>query len=285
MGRRSEFLRRWLAEYGLRPKKRFGQNFLVDEQVLKAIVEASSLHQDEPVLEIGAGLGVLTCALAETGARVVAVEKDRELLPFLRRAVAPYPNVRLAEGDILDLDLRGLWTPAELAQGFKVVANLPYYIATAVLSRLLEADLPWRAMVVMVQEEVADRLLAGPGGKEYGYLSVFVQYYAHVEKIRRVPPAAFYPAPAVYSALVRLTPRRPPAVAVRDPAFFFAVVRGAFAQRRKTVLNSLAAALGRDKAEVAEALRRVGINPTRRGETLSLQELAGLAEVLWRNGS
>ncbi|MDR7489390.1 MAG: 16S rRNA (adenine(1518)-N(6)/adenine(1519)-N(6))-dimethyltransferase RsmA [Armatimonadota bacterium] len=267
---------RVLRAFGIRPRKRFGQHFLTSRHVLERIVREAAVGPGDRVLEVGAGIGTLTVALAATGAEVVAVEVDRTLLPALRAVTAAFPTVRLVEGDIMALDLAALAGPGPVT----VAANLPYGIASPLLVRLLETLRHLRRAVVTVQAEVAGRLTAAPGTPEYGLLSVMVQYRARPTVVVRVPPGAFLPPPEVESAVVRLDPHPVPPVTVPDEAAFFAVVRAAFAQRRKTLRRALAALpdLAPERAE--GALRRAGIDPRRRGETLGLEEFARLSRAL-----
>lgn len=276
---------RALRAFGIRPRKRWGQHFLVSRRALARALAAADLTRDDTVLDIGAGLGTLTAALAPHAGRVIAVEVDRALLPALHSAAAPYPNVQVIAADIMTADLGSL-----LGDGGgprKVVANLPYNLASALVVTLLERPLGLRRLVVTVQREVAERMAASPGGKDYGILSVAVQYRADISIVARVPASAFFPPPDVESAVVRLDVRPQPACAVRDEALFFRVVRAAFGQRRKTVRNALAGGMPMPAADAEAACGLAGITPLRRGETLSLQEFAALAEavavVLQRN--
>lgn len=273
-----------MAAHGIRPQHRLGQNFLVEARVLDRIVAACELTPEDLVLEIGPGLGSLTQRLAGAAGRVVAVELDRSLVSVLQRVLADLcPNVEIVHGDAAKIDLhRLLEERLEPGRKAKVAANLPYYITTPLLMRLLEEGLPLERIVVMVQKEVADRMVASPGSKEYGALSVAVQYYTEAEIVTRVARGAFLPPPEVDSAVVRMVMRREPPVSAPREAFF-AVVRAAFGQRRKTLLNALAAGLGADKGVIARALEGAGVEPSRRGETLSLEEFAAVARNLYRS--
>ena len=267
-----------LKRFGLKAHKKLGQNFLVNPRVLAQIIQASDIHEGDCVLEIGPGIGTLTQGLADAGALVTAVELDGGLLPVLAKTLEGYENITILHGDILKLDL-----PA-LLQGrqWKVVANLPYYITTPIIMTLLEQRLSLSSIVSMVQKEVAERMVANPGGKDYGALSVAVQYYTASEIIMMVPAHSFVPAPAVESAVIKCTLRDTPPVQLLNEAFFFKVVRGAFGQRRKTLLNALSGgALAMDRKKIEEGLLAAHIMPARRGETLSLEEFARLANVLW----
>jgi 16S rRNA (adenine1518-N6/adenine1519-N6)-dimethyltransferase len=267
-----------MAAKGIRPQHRLGQNFLVDERILDRIVEASRAGPDDLVLEIGPGLGSLTQRLAAKARRVVAVELDRNLVQILEEMLVPYhPNVEIIQGDAGRIDLQGLLAE-RLAPGQKarVAANLPYYITTPLVMRLLEEELPLESIVVMVQKEVAERMAAPPGGKVYGALSVAVQYYTEPQIVTNVSRGAFLPPPDVDSAVVAMNIRSTPPVDV-SKGLFFRVVKAAFGQRRKSLGNALSAGLSIEKAEIQTVLAQVGIDPGRRGETLSLQEFASIA--------
>lgn len=266
-----------LRAHGLRARKRFGQNFLIDENILGKIVDAAALDPSDTVLEVGAGLGALTAALADRAGQVVAVEVDRDLIPILEESVGRLPNVRLVHGDILRLALDQLLPAGALS--YKVVANLPYYITSPVLMKFLGAERPWSRLVFMVQREVAARLTAAPGTKAYGALTVVLRFSAEVTTVARVPRTAFLPAPEVDSAIVLLTPRPAPLPPgpVRDT--FFAAVRAGFGQRRKTLANALCGA-GFPPEAVAAALAEAGLTESRRAETLDLQDFVRLAVCL-----
>ncbi|MGI6161411.1 MAG: 16S rRNA (adenine(1518)-N(6)/adenine(1519)-N(6))-dimethyltransferase RsmA [Christensenellales bacterium] len=269
-------LSRLLKEFSVSPLKRFGQNFLIDENILNNIADAAHLSGDDSVLEIGPGAGALTLALCKRAGRVVAVEIDKGLIPLLGRTLADCDNAEIIEGDILDPNVLGK-AASILGGGFKVVANLPYYITTPVLMALLESGYDISAMVLMVQREVADRLCAAPGTKEYGVLSVAARYYADAETVIRVPASCFYPRPDVDSAVVRLVTRSLPEKP-KDTPLFFSVVRAAFAMRRKTLINNLVAKfsnIGRDN--LIKLLIASEIDPKRRGETLSIDEFISLS--------
>jgi len=268
--------RQVLRRYGLRPRKGLGQNFLVDRRALERIVEAAELTPADTVLEVGPGVGQLTRLLAEAAGRVVAVELDPQMVAALRQELAGLPNVEIVEADILQVD------PAALAGRvpYKVVANLPYYITSAALRHLLEAQPPPSLLVVTVQEEVAARITAQP--PEMSLLAVSVQFYGRPRRVARIPAGAFYPPPKVDSAIVRIDvyPPGERPVQVDDVEWFFRVVRAGFGQRRKQLRNSLAAGLHLTAAEVEAALQRAGIDPHRRAETLSLEEWARLSREL-----
>jgi len=268
-----EETRRLLQRHGLVPRKRLGQHFLVDEGARERIVAAAELTPDEAVLEVGAGLGTLTRALAAAAGYVVAVEVDPRLVAVLAQELSDIANVRIVEGDILALD------PAMLMEGrpYKVVANLPYGITAVVLRHLLEARLPPERMVITVQREVAERIVAREG--RMSLLAVSVHFYGKPQILFRLKPGAFYPRPEVESAVVRIDRHAHPPVSVRDPAGFFRVVRAGFCQPRKQLRNSLAAGLGISPEEAAEALRRVGIDPRLRAERLRLEDWDRLAQA------
>ena len=264
-----------LKAFHLRASKRLGQNFLIDGAVVRGIVEAAGVVPGDRVLEIGPGIGTLTQGLAEAGADVTAVELDKKLPEVLAHTLAGYGNVRIVPGDILKVDLAELMGEAP----FKVVANLPYYITTPILMELLERRLPITRLVTMVQKDVAERMTAMPGGKDYGALSVAVQYYTEPEIVLEVPPKSFLPAPEVDSVVISCRVREKPAVAAADERMFFRVVKAAFGQRRKTLANAMKGA-GFQKEEIARAFEAAGLDAGRRGETLSLQEFAVLANAL-----
>lgn len=263
-----------IKTFGLHMSKKLGQNFLIDELVVDGIVEAAAIRPGDNVLEIGPGIGTLTQGLAEAGGQVVAVELDRHLIQVLSKTLEGYENVKVVHGDILKLDI-SREIPAER---YKVVANLPYYITTPIIMRFLEDHLPAELLVTMVQKEVAQRMVAKPGGKDYGALSVAVQYYTEPEIMFIVPPSSFVPSPAVESAVIRCTVRQEPPVNV-DEKIFFRVVKAAFAQRRKTLANGLKAA-GIAADTITAVFDEIGIDPKRRGETLSIEEFAKIANAL-----
>lgn len=272
-----EGTRRLLRAFEIRPRKRWGQHFLVSRRALNTILAAASVNSADTVLEIGAGLGTLTAALAERARRVIAVERDPLLAPPLRATVGNFPNVQIIEADIMEADLGTLFDGVGPR---KVVANLPYNIAPSLIVRLLEQPLGLSRLVLTVQREVAERVAAHPGTRDYGALSVAVQYRALASVAGRIPPGAFYPAPKVDSAIVLLQVCDQPAVTVNDEVAFFAVVRASFGQRRKTLRNALAGGLGYLPATIEAASRAAGIDPRRRGETLTLEEFAVLTRAL-----
>ena len=262
-----------LKAFGLRMSKKLCQNFLIDASIVQGIVDAAEIQPGERVLEIGPGIGTLTQGLAEAGAEVTAVELDKKLPAVLAETLKAYDNVTIVPGDILKVNI-----PEIMGEGpFKVAANLPYYITTPILMALLERHLPITRMVTMVQKEVAERMIAKPGSRTYGALSVAVQYYTEPEIVLDVPPRSFVPAPEVDSVVIACKVRETPAVDVMDEKMFFRVVKAAFGQRRKTLSNALKGG-GLPKEQVRDAMEAAGIDPTRRGETLSLDEFAKLAD-------
>jgi len=273
-----------LQKYGFSFKKSLGQNFLIDGNILRLIVNAAGLDRTKGALEIGPGIGALTERLAEASGRVVAIEIDQRLLPMLQESLAGYDNVTVLHGDVLKVDLQAVFREhfADVAS-VSVVANLPYYITTPIVMKLLEERLPVESIVVMVQKEVADRFAASPGTKDYGSLSAAVQYYAVPETVVKVPHSVFIPQPNVDSAVVRLTMRREPPVRVDDEALFFDVIQAAFVQRRKTLLNNMQQRFFTEaggKEACRAFLESCGVAPERRGETLSLAEFAAIANRL-----
>ena len=272
---RPEVTRHILKAFDLHASKRLGQNFLINPSVVKAIVSTAEIEEGDRVLEIGPGIGTLTQGLAEAGANVTAVEMDKKLPAVLAETLKGYDNVRIVQGDILKTNIPELMGD----EPYKVVANLPYYITTPIIMTLLEKRLPITRIVTMVQREVADRMTARPGGQDYGSLSVAVQYYTEPELSLDVPPTSFYPSPAVDSAVMDCVVREKPPVAVRDERMFFLVVRASFAQRRKTHGNAIQG-VGITREMAHAALERAGIDPQRRGETLTLDEFARLADAI-----
>jgi 16S rRNA (adenine1518-N6/adenine1519-N6)-dimethyltransferase len=276
-----------LEKYGFSFKKSLGQNFLIDTNILKKIVGFAELGEASGVIEIGPGIGALTEQLARSSKKVVAFEIDQRLLPILAETLSPYSNVRVIHDDVLKADVKkAIDEEFQEVDDIMVVANLPYYVTTPIIMKLLEEQLPIRGIVVMLQKEVADRISASPGTKEYGSLSIAIQYYMKAEVVMIVPKTVFVPQPNVDSAVIRLTKREKPAVQVIDEDFFFQVTKTSFAQRRKTLLNNLTSGLtdGKQKKdEILDALNKSGIDPSRRGETLSLEEFAQLANELYSN--
>ena len=259
-------------------KKSFGQNFLIDSHVIEKIIRAAEIGPEDNVLEIGPGIGTLTQYLAEAAGRVVAVEIDEKLIPVLGETLAEYDNVEVINQDILKCDVDSIFE----GRPFKVVANLPYYITTPIIMGLLEGKSHFDSLTVMIQKEVADRMKAGPGTKDYGALSLAVQYYAEPYLAANVPPNCFMPRPAVGSAVIRLKRRETPAVAVKDEKLLFKLIRAAFMERRKTLLNAVknSQELDIQKERVEEVLTDLGIDTRIRGEALNLQQFALLADSL-----
>lgn len=263
-----------LHRFKLRADKKLGQNFLIDEDIVRRIVQAAELTPADKVLEVGPGIGTLTQGLAESGADVVAVELDKRLLPVLDVTLAGYDNVRIVNGDILKVDIM-----QELgAENFKVCANLPYYITTPIIFALLEKRLPMERLVAMVQKEVAERMAAKPGGRDYGALSVAIQYFTEPEIAFIVPPSSFIPAPAVDSAVIVCKRRQKPPVEVCNEALFFRVVKAAFSMRRK-MLNNALKNMGISSEQCAKWLELAGVDGRRRGETLTLEDFAALTNT------
>ncbi len=273
-----------LKKFGFSFKKSLGQNFLIDTNILKRIVDHANLTEKSGAIEIGPGIGALTEQLARNSEKVVAFEIDQRLLPILKETLAPYPNTTIIHEDVLKANVKEVIEEQFTGiEDIMVVANLPYYVTTPIIMKLLEEKLPIRGIVCMLQKEVADRIAAKPGGKEYGSLSIAVQYYTEAETVMVVPKTVFMPQPNVDSAVIRLTVREKPIVKVRNEDFFFQVTRASFAQRRKTILNNLTSQLpdGKIKKDkILQALEKAEIEPSRRGETLSIAEFAQLSDAL-----
>lgn len=272
-----------LNKYGFHFQKKFGQNFLIDTHVIEKIIRAADITKDDCVLEIGPGIGTMTQYLCEAAGKVVAVEIDKNLIPILtEETLAAYDNVKVINADVLQLDLNRLAEEENGKKPMKVVANLPYYITTPILMGLFEAGVPLASITVMVQKEVADRMQAEPGSKDYGALSLAVQYYAKPYIAANVPPNCFMPRPNVGSAVIRLTLHKKPPVEVADERLLFRLIRASFAQRRKTLVNGLTNSpeLPYSKEEVTGFLEAGGFSPTVRGEALTLQQFSQLANVI-----
>ncbi len=286
-----------LDKYGFSMQKKFGQNFLISEHVLDGIVSAAGICKDDCVLEIGPGIGTMTQALCEHAGKVVSVEIDKKLIPILEETLGDFDNLTVVNDDILKVDkarleriLKGEEAPTTPINSdvpgegltLKVVANLPYYITTPILMYLFESDLPFESITIMVQKEVADRMQEGPGSKEYGALSLAVQYYARPKTMLIVPGSSFVPRPNVDSAVIKLTRYEQPPVEVEDPKKMFRFIRASFNQRRKTLVNGLThmSELGLTKTQVEDALSKMGKSPTVRGETFTLEEFAKLSNLL-----
>ncbi|UYJ15603.1 MAG: 16S rRNA (adenine(1518)-N(6)/adenine(1519)-N(6))-dimethyltransferase RsmA [Lachnospiraceae bacterium] len=271
-----------IQKYEFMFQKKFGQNFLIDTHVLEKIISAAGITKNDCVLEIGPGIGTMTQYLAENAGHVVAVEIDRNLIPILKETLADYDNVTVINEDILRVDIKALDEEYNGGKPIKVVANLPYYITTPIIMGLFESGVPIDNITVMVQKEVADRMKEGPGSKDYGALSLAVQYYAEPEIVANVPPNCFIPRPNVGSAVIRLTRHKEMPVEVKDPALMFKIIRASFNQRRKTLQNGLGNApeLPYTKEQIAAAIAEMGLTPTIRGEALSLAQFAQLSDIL-----
>lgn len=272
-----------LQKYNFNFQKKFGQNFLIDTRVLERIIESAEITKEDCVLEIGPGIGTMTQYLAEAAREVVAVEIDKNLIPILQNdTLAAYDNVTIINDDILKVDIHKIVQEKNNGQPIKVVANLPYYITTPIIMGLFESHVPLKSITIMVQKEVADRMQVGPGTKDYGALSLAVQYYARPEIVANVPPNCFIPRPNVGSAVIRLTCHDVPPVEVKDEAFMFALIRASFNQRRKTLLNGLTNAgnLGVSKEQILAALEQMGLPATIRGEALTLEQFGRLSNIL-----
>ncbi|MGN0244300.1 MAG: 16S rRNA (adenine(1518)-N(6)/adenine(1519)-N(6))-dimethyltransferase RsmA [Lachnospiraceae bacterium] len=263
-------------------QKKFGQNFLIDAHVLEKIIDAAGITKDDCVLEIGPGIGTMTQYLAETAGQVIAVEIDKKLIPILQETLEAYSNITILNEDILKVDIQKLVQEYNQGRPIKVVANLPYYITTPIIMGLFEQQVPIDNITVMVQKEVADRMQEGPGSKDYGALSLAVQYYAKPYIVANVPPNCFIPRPKVGSAVIRLERYEAPPVKVKDVGFMFRIIRASFNQRRKTLQNGLknSPELQVSKEQVVQALNEMGLSETIRGETLSLEQFARLADLL-----
>lgn len=272
-----------IEKYHFSFQKKFGQNFLVDSSILDKIIESAQITKEDCVLEIGPGIGTMTQCLAEEAGAVVAVEIDRNLIPVLEDTLSAYENVTVINADILKLDLNRIVEEHNGGRPIKVVANLPYYITTPIIMALFEKHVPLHSVTIMVQKEVADRMQVGPGTKDYGALSLAVQYYAKPEVVTKVPADCFMPKPNVDSAVIRLTRYEKTPVEVEDEAWLFAVIRASFNQRRKTLANGLANAgyPGIGRKQVEEALSDMGLSTMIRGETLTLEQFSELSNRLF----
>lgn len=272
-----------LQKYGFVFQKRFGQNFLIDTHVLDKIISAAHITKEDMVLEIGPGIGTMTQYLAEAAGKVIAVEIDRNLIPILEDTLSEYNNVRVINEDVLKLDLRKLADEENGGKAIKVVANLPYYITTPIIMGLFENHVPVESITVMVQKEVADRMQTGPGNKDYGALSLAVQYYAEPYIVANVPPNCFMPRPKVGSAVIRLTRHKEPPVEVKDEKLMFDIIRASFNQRRKTLANGLnnSDKITCSKEIITKAIEKLGKGASVRGEALSLQEFASLSNDIF----
>ncbi len=271
-----------IQKYNFDFQKRFGQNFLIDEHVIEKIMKAADLTEEDCILEIGPGIGTMTQYLAEVVREVIAVEIDKNLIPILKDTLSGYSNIIIRNEDILKVDINTLVNEHNQGKPIKVVANLPYYITTPIIMGLFEKHVPLESMIVMVQKEVAERMQVGPGTKDYGALSLAVQYYAEPEIVANVPQNCFIPRPNVGSAVIKLTRHKQPPVKTKDEAALFRMIRASFNQRRKTLINSLrnASDLSYEKEEIEMALRQMELPLTIRGEALNLEQFARLTDIL-----
>lgn len=270
--------------FGFRNSKSLGQNFLTDKNIIDRIIEGSDIGPEDLVIEIGPGIGVITREAAAAAKKVVAVEIDEELLPVLQYTLGDLDNVEVVNEDILKTDLKGLIAAQDFTGKVRVIGNLPYYITTPIIMKLLEEDIGAETITVMMQKEVADRLKAAPGRKECGAISLMVQYFAEISEVAKVPKTVFVPQPKVDSTVLRLDVRKEKPVAVEDEEYLFKVIKAGFALRRKTIANSLSVLGDLTREEIINALNSAGIDPVRRGETLSLEEYAALAKALKNKG-
>ena len=270
-----------LQKYNFNFQKKFGQNFLIDTHVLDKIIRESGVNKEDLVIEIGPGIGTMTQYLAESAREVIAVEIDKALIPILGDTLKDYPNVTVINDDILKVDINKIVEEKNNGQPIKVVANLPYYITTPIIMGLFESYVPLKSITVMVQKEVADRMQVGPGTKDYGALSLAVQYYAKPEVVANVPPNCFIPRPNVGSAVIRLTRYDNPPVKAEDEKFMFSLIRASFNQRRKTLINGLTnGGIGIAKEKIQSVLEEMGLPLTIRGEALTLEQFAQLSNLL-----
>ncbi len=270
-----------IKKYDFAFQKKFGQNFLIDSHVLDKIIASAGVTKEDVVLEIGPGFGTMTQYLAEAAKEVIAVEIDKALIPILQETLKDYDNITLINEDILKVDIAALVEEKNAGKPIKVVANLPYYITTPIIMGLFEKHVPLCSITVMVQKEVAGRMQAGPGSKEYGALSLAVQFYTEPYIVANVPPNCFIPRPSVGSAVIRLTKWEKPPVQVKDEALLFALIRASFNQRRKTLQNSVVnGGIGVTKEQVVSALEQMELSPTIRGEALTLAQFAQLSDIL-----
>lgn len=271
-----------LQKYNFNVQKKFGQNFLVDKNILEKIVDAAQITEADCVLEIGPGIGTMTQYLAERAGTVIAVEIDKNLIPVLQDTLSSYNNVTVIHGDILKVDIDRIVKEQNGGRPMKVVANLPYYITTPIIMALFEKHIALQSITIMIQKEVADRMQAGPGTKDYGALSLAVQYYAEPKIVANVPAACFFPKPNVDSTVIQLVKYTEPPAAVEDENYLFAVIRASFNQRRKTLINGLsnAGTLGVSKENIKDVLDRMGLPSTVRGETLTLEQFTELSNCL-----
>lgn len=280
-----------LQKYNIRLTKSLGQNFLIDDNIVKRIVDAADVNAADLAIEIGPGIGSMTVELAARAGYVVAIEIDKHLIPALKENLSTFSNTHIINADVLDLDFKevipGFKQDNPSLSSVKVTANLPYYITTPIIMKLLEEDPGIDTMVFMVQKEVADRMVAKPGGKDYGALSVAVQYYSEPQKVLSVPPHCFIPQPEVDSTVIRLSIRKTPPVELVSKELFFKVVKASFGQRRKTLVNALfnSGSFVENKEEIKKMLKDIGIGENQRGETLSIMQFAQLANAFSKRNS
>ena len=274
-----------LQKYNFNFQKKFGQNFLINTGILEDIIEAAEITKDDFVLEIGPGIGTMTQYLCESAREVIAVEIDKNLIPILEDTLSAYDNVEVLNDDILKVDIKTLAEERNAGKPIKVVANLPYYITTPIIMGLFESHVPIDSITIMVQKEVADRMQEGPGSKEYGALSLAVQYYAHPEIVVNVPPSCFMPQPKVGSAVIRLTRHPQPPVDVENESLMFQIIRASFNQRRKTLANGLNnfPGLNLSKETIQKCIEELGVPVTVRGEALSLEQFARLSNIIGKH--
>lgn len=271
-----------MDKYGFNFSKSLGQNFLISEHVVNEIVDGAEINEGDYVLEVGPGIGVMTYEIAKIAKKVLAVEIDSSLIPVLNETLEEYDNVEIINKDVLKVDIQSEIKDRLDASRPKVVANLPYYVTTPIIMKFLEEDIKVSDIIVMIQKEVADRINASPGSKSYGALSVAVQFFSDPSIVTKVPKTVFMPQPKVDSTVIRLKVLDEPRVKVEDRKYFFSVVRAAFGKRRKTLLNALSSGLGIEKALIEQVLLDTGIDPKRRGETLSIEEFGQLSNNLWK---
>lgn len=268
-------------EFGFKFSKSLGQNFLTDKNIIDKIVDGAEIGPEDTVIEIGPGVGVITYEAAQQAKQVIAIEIDKTLIPILDKTLGEFDNVKVVNEDVLKLDINKL-IEEEGAKGVKIMGNLPYYITTPIIMKILEEEVKADSITIMMQKEVADRIKAGPGNKIYGALSVAVQYYCTVEKVADVPRSVFVPQPNVDSVVLRLNIRDEKPVEVLDRKLFFDCVKAGFGQRRKTLLNSLQGIKGVDKSIISESLEAAGIEQSRRAETLSIEEFGAIANEVYK---
>jgi len=271
-----------LQKYHFNIQKKYGQNFLIDTNILEKIISSAEITKDDCVLEIGPGIGTMTQYLAESAREVVAVEIDKFLIPILEDTLSGYDNITIINEDILKVNINKIVEEKNNGKPIKVVANLPYYITTPIIMGLFESNVPLKSITIMVQKEVADRMQVGPGTKDYGALSLAVQFYSKPEVVANVAPGCFIPRPNVGSSVIRLTRYEKPPVQPKNEKYMFSLIRASFNQRRKTLMNGLtnASNLNLIKADVVEAIEKMGLSPTIRGEALTLEQFAKLSDIL-----